>query len=73
MTATIYKQVSSEMLREALISTSGNVTHAAKHLQISKMTAYRLTKKFDLRTFARRLRIATHGSATGKPPMQLLV
>lgn len=55
-------------LRQALIITSGNVTHAAKLLNISKMHVMRLTQKHDLRIFALKLRMATGRSATGAPP-----
>lgn len=36
-------------LRGALLSTSGNVSHAAKHLGIARSTMYRMLSRYDLR------------------------
>jgi hypothetical protein len=67
-TKTFVPKASAKEVRTALIMTSGNVTHAAKLLNISKMHIMRLTAKHDLRIFALKLRMATGRSATGAPP-----
>lgn len=60
-------RVKEEMLRAALEITCGNITHAAATLEISKVHALRMTARYQLRDFARELRLAIGGKATGRP------
>jgi hypothetical protein len=62
-------KVTSVLLKETLVVTNGNITHAATILEISKVHAMRLTEKHNLRVFANALRRKIGRSATGRPKM----
>jgi transcriptional regulator with GAF, ATPase, and Fis domain len=59
--------VSEAALRKALKRTKGNVTHAADLFDMTKKHICTLTKRYNLRKFALKLRIDAGGSATGRP------
>lgn len=60
-------KISEPLLRDTLLHVAGNITHAAAALEISKVHALRMTLRYGLRDFARELRTATGGKATGRP------
>jgi hypothetical protein len=58
---------SPEKFKETLVCTGGNISHAAKALNISKPYAMILTKRFGLTEYARELRAKNGFPATGRP------
>ena len=63
-------RVGPDEMRAALLRCRGRVARAARDLGVSEMTATRLTERYGLRGFARWLRLAGGGAATGRPPRE---
>ncbi len=61
-----------ENFKKALYLMHGNVTHTAVLLDITKVHAIRLVKKWKLRKFANEQRASIGVSSTGRPTLKVL-